>query len=214
MMNLLATFPWFEMLGTFVFALSGAIVAAHLRQTFVTVCFFAFLTGVGGGSVRDVMLGQEAFWIADPYAGPVVLIAALLAWFSPVRWWEGRLLEWADAIGLAAFAALGTAKALSFGVAPISAIVLGIVSGCVGGIIRDVVAGVPSILMRPELYVTAAALSALTATVLLMLDMPRAPALAIATVLGIALRGAALVWRIELPAYSRHGSDPDHPTSA
>lgn len=195
--------PLLDLGGTAVFALSGALVAARLRQTFITVAFFALVTGVGGGSVRDALIGVPAFWLRDLWVAPVVLGAALLAWFTPRKWWEGRALEWADAAGLAAFSVLGTAKALAVGVAPLPAVILGIISGCVGGIIRDVIAGVPSILMRPELYVTAAALAATLCALGTWLELPQAPVWTGAAFAGLALRGAAMLWRIELPAYSR-----------
>src|SRR5690606_3640789 len=121
--------------------------------TIVTVSFFALLTGVGGGTLRDLLIGAPPFWLHNPGIAFAVIGITLLTWFTPRRWWEGRVLEWADAAGLAVFSVLGSAKALDYGVHPMSAMILGIVSGCVGGIIRDVIAGVPSILMRPELYV-------------------------------------------------------------
>jgi uncharacterized membrane protein YeiH len=195
--------PFLDLAGTAVFALSGALMAARLKQTFVTCAFFALLTGVGGGSVRDALLGVPAFWLRDFWVAPVILGTALFAWFLPRKWWEGRWLEWADAIGMAMFAALGTAKALAFDVAPLAALILGVVTGCVGGIIRDIIAGVPSILMRPELYVTAAAFSAGLCAGLLLLGMVQPLAMGIAALAGFALRGAAMVWSIELPAYSR-----------
>lgn len=197
--------PILDLGGTAVFALSGALMAARLRQTFVTCAFFALLTGVGGGSVRDVLLGVPAFWLRDLWVAPVVLGTAALAWFMPGTWWKGRWLEWADALGLAAFSTLGTAKALAFDVAPVAAIILGVVTGCVGGIIRDVIAGVPSILMRPELYVTAAALASCVCAGLLLAGMAQPLAMAVAALAGFALRGAAMVWRIELPAYGKEG---------
>ncbi|QQN73513.1 trimeric intracellular cation channel family protein [Croceicoccus sp. YJ47] len=195
--------PLLDLAGTAVFALTGALLAARLRQSFVTVCFFALVTGVGGGTVRDLLIDVPAFWIRSEQVAPVVFAVALIAWFTPSRWWEGRLLEWADAAGLAAFAVLGTAKAMAYDVALLPAIVLGVVSGCVGGIIRDVLAGVPSILMRPELYVTAAALAASGCAILTMMGLPQGIAWSVSALAGFALRGAALVWRIELPAYSR-----------
>jgi uncharacterized membrane protein YeiH len=195
--------PWLDLGGTAVFALSGALLAARLRLTFVTMWFFALLTGVGGGSVRDVLIGAPAFWLHDPKVPAVVLLVALIAWFTPRKWWEGQLLEWADAAGLAAFAVLGTAKALAYGVAPLPAAILGIVTGCVGGIIRDVCAGVPSILMRPELYVTAAALAAVLHAGGTLLGYPQGPVGVVSALAGFTLRGAALYWKIELPAYSR-----------
>lgn len=202
-----------EMAGVAVFALSGALVAARLGQTLVTVCFFALVTGVGGGSLRDILLGVRAEWLSDPWVSAVILASALLVWFTPERWWRGQLLEWADAAGLSAFAALGTAKALGFGVAPIPSVVLGIASGCVGGIIRDVLAGQPSILMRPELYVTAAALTSALALAGLAVDLPPLPVLLFASAAGFALRGAALVWKIELPGYGIEKADHDGPPS-
>lgn len=195
--------PLLDLAGTAVFALTGALLAARLKQTFVTVAFFALVTGVGGGTVRDLLIGAPVFWLRDPGVAPVIIAIALLTWFTPRRWWEGRMLEWADAAGLAAFAVLGTAKALSYGVAPIPAIILGIISGCVGGIIRDVLAGVPSILMRPELYVTAAFVSATVCALGLMLGLPDSPAWALAAFAGFIVRGAAMIWKIELPSYSR-----------
>ena len=195
--------PLLDLIGIAVFALSGALLAARLRQTFVTMAFFALLTGVGGGSVRDLLIGAPVFWVHDPWVAPVIMLTALIAWFTPRRWWEGHLLEWADAAGLAAFAVLGTAKALAFGVAPLPAIILGIVTGCVGGIIRDVIAGEPSILMRPELYVTAAAFGSTLYVIGEMLGLPDGPTGVAAALACFALRGAAMVWHIELPAYSR-----------
>ena len=195
--------PLLDFLGTAVFALSGALVAARMQQTFVTAAFFALLTGVGGGTIRDLLLDAPVFWLRSPWVAPVILGAAFVAWFTPGKWWETRLLEWADAAGLAAFAVLGTVKALAFGVGPLPAIILGVVTGCAGGIMRDVIAGMPSILMRPELYVTAAALAACLTAIGILGGLPERPVWAVAAAAGFVLRGAAMVWKIELPAYGR-----------
>ena len=195
--------PLLDLAGTAVFALTGALLAARLRQTFVTCSFFALVTGVGGGSVRDMLIGAPTFWLRDFWVAPVILVTALVAWFTPRRWWENRLLEWADAGGLAAYSVLGTAKALAYGVAPVPAMIVGVLSGCAGGIIRDVVAGVPSIMMRPDLYVTAAALSAMSTVVLIEAGLDDPFAWALAALAGFTLRGAALIWDLKLPAYSR-----------
>jgi uncharacterized membrane protein YeiH len=196
-----------DLAGIAVFALSGALLAARLRQTFVTLAFFALVTGVGGGSVRDLLIGAPVFWIRDPWVAPVCLAVALLAWFTPHRWWEGRLLEWADAAGLGAYSVLGTVKALGYGVAPVTAALMGVITGCVGGIIRDVLAGQPSILMRPELYVTAAALAAALAAVGTLLGLPMALVWSVATLAGFGLRGAAIHWSLGIPAYGGKGKE-------
>ncbi|AEG48825.1 Uncharacterized protein family UPF0126 [Sphingobium chlorophenolicum L-1] len=194
-----------SILGTFVFAASGALAAARLRQTLVTFAFFALVTGVGGGTVRDLLIGAPVFWVHDAVPAIACMIAALLIWFTPRRWWSDRALDWLDAVGLAAFAVYGAAKAMSYGVPPFVAAMMGVVTGCVGGIMRDLLAGEPSILLRPELYVTAAALSSGLFAVLRWwgLDVPVAGL--IAALLGFLLRAVA-IWRgLGLPHYKARG---------
>ncbi|GGA01618.1 MAG: hypothetical protein COW16_09895 [Sphingomonadales bacterium CG12_big_fil_rev_8_21_14_0_65_65_10] len=193
---------WLDLVGVAVFALTGALVAARLNQTFVTMAFFALVTGVGGGTVRDLLIGAPVFWMQDPWVAPVCFATALLAWFTPPRWWEGDGLEYADAMGLASYAVLGSAKAFAYGVAPIPAAVMGVVTGCVGGIIRDVVANRPSIIMRPELYVTAAALAAGLCATGLALGFDRALVWPVAVVAGFGLRAAAIRFGLSLPSHS------------
>lgn len=192
-----------DLAGIAVFALAGAVLAARLKQTFVTLAFFALVTGVGGGSIRDLLIGAPVFWVRDPFVAPACLGMALLAWFTPHRWWEGRMLEWADGAGLAAYSVLGTVKALGYGVAPVSAILMGVITGCAGGIIRDVLAGQPSILLRPELYITAAALAAALAAGGTVLNLPNELVWPVAALAGFALRGAAIHWSLGIPAYGR-----------
>lgn len=194
--------PVLDIAGIAIFALSGAIVAAREKQTFVTMAFFALITGVGGGTVRDILIGAPVFWMMEPFTAPTCLAMALLVWFAPDKWWSPRLLAFADAAGLAAYAVLGTVKALRFDLPPVTAILMGIVTGCVGGIIRDVLAGRPSILMRHEIYVTAAALSASLAAVGWFIGLPVPLIWVVATSAGFALRGAAIQWSLALPAYS------------
>jgi uncharacterized membrane protein YeiH len=195
--------PLLDLAGTAIFALTGALLAARLKQTFVTMSFFALITGVGGGSIRDLLIGAPVFWVRDPWVAPVCLGVALLAWFTPRKWWDGTLLEWADAAGLSAYAVLGTAKALAYGLPPVPAVLMGIITGCVGGIIRDVIAGRPSILMRPELYVTAAAVSAALCAIGDQLGLPRSIAWPIAALVGFTVRGSAIRFGLALPAYGK-----------
>lgn len=197
-----------DLVGIALFALSGAVIAAKERQTFVTMAFFALVTGVGGGTVRDLLIDAPVFWMRDPWVAAVCLSTALLAWFTPIRLWEGKLFAYADGAGLAAYAVIGSAKALAYGIPPVPAALMGVITGCVGGIIRDVVAGRPSIIMQPELYVTAAALSS-TLCIGGMLatrpfGLPDSWAWGIAFACGFALRAAAIRWQIGLPSYRGH----------
>lgn len=190
-----------SIVGIFVFAASGALAAARLGQTLVTFAFFALVTGVGGGTVRDLLIGAPVFWVHDPVPAITCMVAALLIWFTPRRFWSDRALDWLDAIGLAAFAVFGAAKAMSYGIPPFVAAIMGVVTGCVGGILRDLLAHEPSILLRPELYVTAAAFASGLFVILRWwgLDVPAAGL--IAALLGFLLRAIA-IWRsIGLPTY-------------
>jgi uncharacterized membrane protein YeiH len=193
--------PWLDLFGIAVFAITGALAAAGRGQTFVTAAFFALVTGVGGGSVRDLLIGAPVFWVHDPLVAAVCLAVAVVVWTTPQLWWQGSALAWLDAVGLAAYAVFGAAKALAFGVPPVPAALMGVVTACVGGIIRDVLAGEPSILMRPELYVTAAALAA--GLYVAMVTFGAAPTLAagLAAAAGFGLRAAAIRWRLALPGY-------------
>ncbi|GAA4040696.1 trimeric intracellular cation channel family protein [Parerythrobacter jejuensis] len=193
---------WLDIAGVAVFALSGALIAAKERQTFVTLAFFALVTGVGGGTIRDLLIGAPVFWMSDSWVGVACLSVAVLVWLTPTRWWEGKLLDYADGLGLTAYAVLGAAKALSYGVPPVQAMMMGVITGTVGGVIRDVVAGRPSILMKPELYVTAAALSASLCVAGTLLEMPRVWVWIGATLAGLILRSAAIRFNLALPAYN------------
>ena len=186
--------------GIAVFAISGALLAAEKRQTVVTFIFFAVVTGVGGGTLRDLLIGARVFWVHTNAILLICLAAALLVWFTRQRRFTGRALLWFDALGLAAYATYGSAKALRFGVAPVPAFAMGVMTACVGGIIRDVLAGEPSILMRPELYVTAAALSSGLFVGLTLAGVAFVPAALVAAVAGFALRGAAIARGWSLPA--------------
>jgi uncharacterized membrane protein YeiH len=192
-----------DYVGIAVFAISGALLAAEKKQTLVTFAFFAVITGVGGGTVRDLLIGAPVFWVHNNGILLICFGAALGVWLLSTKRVAGRALLWFDAVGIAAYATYGAAKALTYGVAPVPAFAMGVMTACVGGIIRDVLAGEPSILMRRELYVTAAALAAGLFVILSLVGVPPIIAAAIAGLAGFALRGAAIARGLKLPAYDR-----------
>jgi uncharacterized membrane protein YeiH len=200
--------PYLDWAGVAVFACSGALVAAAKRQTLVTLIFFAIVTGVGGGTARDLLIGAPVFWVHENSLLIICFAAALAVWALPGELWQGRALPWLDAVGIAAYATYGAAKGLAFGLAPLPAMAMGVLTACLGGIIRDVLAGEPSILMRPELYVTAAALSAALMVGLLLAGVPVALAGIVAAVAGFALRAGAIYFGWKLPAYRRADRRP------
>ena len=190
-----------DLFGIAVFAASGALAAARLKQTLVTFAFFALLTGVGGGTVRDLLIGAPVFWVQDWRFPATCLATALVVWITPVRIWSPRALDWFDAVGLAVYSVFGAWKALSLGIDLLPAMMMGVITACVGGVIRDMLAGVPSIILRPELYVTASALAAGLYVLLFWLGMPIILAAAISAVAGFALRAAAIHKGLAIPAY-------------
>ena len=193
-------FVLLDYFGIFVFAVSGALLAAEKRLDLVTFVFFA-ATGIGGGTLRDLLIGAPVFWVQTNATLLICIAAALIVWLGNRRRFAGRALLWFDAAGLAAYAAYGAAKALGFGVAPVPAFVMGVLTACAGGMIRDVLAGEPSILLRHEIYVTAAALSAGLFVGLALAGMATWPAAVIAALAGFTLRGLAIVRGWSLPAY-------------
>lgn len=201
LMMVRSVLPLLDIAGIAVFAISGALAAARRRQTIVTFAFFAGVTGTGGGTLRDLLIGAPVFWIHDNRALLVCLLAALAVWLTPRRIWSERAILWFDGVGLAAYAVFGSWKALAFGVPPLGAAAMGVITACMGGIIRDVLAGEPSILLRPELYVTAAALSAGLFVLLTILGAPLLAAAALAALAGFLLRALAILRGLALPGY-------------
>lgn len=193
--------PWLDIAGLSVFAASGVLAAARRRLDFVGACFFALITATGGGTLRDVLIGAPIFWMHDATPVELCVVVTVAAWVIPLRWWPERALDWLDGIGLAAYAVYGAGKALSLGIAPVSAIAAGVVTACVGGIIRDITAGVPSVLMRHELYVTAALLAAGAFVGLSSAHVPAPWPTVISFALGFGLRGAAIRWHLALPPH-------------
>jgi uncharacterized membrane protein YeiH len=186
--------------GIAVFAISGALLAAEKKQTLVTFIFFAVVTGVGGGTLRDVLIGAPVFWVHTNATLLICIGAAVAVWLVSSQRFSSAALLWFDAAGLAAYATYGAAKALAHGVAPVPAFAMGVLTACAGGILRDLLAGEPSILMRPELYVTAAALAAGLFVGLTLLGFGGVAALVAASA-GFALRAAAIARGWSLPAY-------------
>jgi uncharacterized membrane protein YeiH len=193
--------PSLDMAGTAVFATSGALAAARARQTPLTFAFFAVVTGIGGNTLSELLMGAPVAWVHHPTNIVVCLIVALLAWVTPLAWWPNRAIDWFDAVGIAAYGAVGAANALTYGIPPLSAAIMGVFTACFGGVFRDVLAGEPSIILRPELYVTAAALAAGAFVVLASSGMEPAGAAAVAFTMGFGRRALAIVKKLSLPSY-------------
>lgn len=187
-----------------VFALTGALVASRQQLDITGFIFMAALTAVGGGTVRDLVLGRDpVFWVERPGLVVTAAIAAFIVyWTAPFLESRYRWLLWLDAIALGCAVPAGVGVALVTGYGPIIVVIAGVITACMGGLIRDVVGNeVPLILKGSELYLTAAFGGALAAVVLIWLGLPRPMALIGCGAATFILRAGAMIWGWSLPAY-------------
>jgi len=197
--------------GVAVFAATGALAASRKQLDIIGFLFFAGVTGTGGGTLRDLVLGAPVFWVLNPGYLVVCAVVAVVVYFS-AHLVESRykLLLWLDAIGLSAYCVMGAAKGLAATGSPTVAVVTGTMTGTFGGILRDLVAGEPSVLLRPEIYITAALTGAAVFTLADLAGVPATAGAAIACAAAFAVRGGALRFGWTFPRYKpRPGSDPE-----
>lgn len=193
--------PILDYAGVAVFALTGALAAARDRHDIITFWFFAVVTGVGGGTLRDLLIGAPVFWISDAAYLWIGAAASLVVWIASERVERAAALIWLDALGLAAYAVIGAAKALALHVDPVVATAMGVLTACFGGVIRDVLAGQPSVLLKREISVSAALLAAASFVTLTVLGLEPVWAGVIGAVAGFALRAGAIHYGWRLMAF-------------
>lgn len=187
--------------GLVVFAASGAIAAAKRKHTIVEFIFFATVTAVGGGTLRDVLIDAPVFWVGSNGPLAACVVTALLVWVLGERFWDVRVLTWLDAIGLVAFAVQGSVKTLALGYPVLVAVAMGVLTGTFGGIVRDVLANRPSTLLGREIYVSAAILASGTFVLLDRAGLSTAIAGVLGTAAGFLLRAGSLWFGWTLPGY-------------
>ena len=196
-------------IGLFVFAVSGALTALRNDMDLFGVALIAFVTGVGGGTIRDVFLGTfPVWWINDPYAIPVCLAGAIVATLAQPLF-DSRLkaLIWADAIGLSMFAVLGADAALKAGAPAAIAVFMGGVTASFGGVVRDVLLNEPPLLLKQDIYVTAALIGAGIYVAATHSGADTGLAAIVAALVTFGIRAAAILFDIPSPRYARPRRD-------
>jgi uncharacterized membrane protein YeiH len=195
--NLARLLYLFDIFAAVVFAVSGALVASRKRLDVMGFMWLAVVTGVGGGTIRDVILNLPVFWVLNPqYVAACLVTAIVMHFVAPLVESRYTALLWFDAFGLALVTVAGTAKALDVGTPALVAIAMGAVTGCVGGIIRDTLGQVPSILLRHEIYVTASVLGACT-----YVGASRPAAMLTGFFVTFSVRSLAIVFGWSLPVF-------------
>ncbi|MEH6471857.1 MAG: trimeric intracellular cation channel family protein [Halopseudomonas sp.] len=184
-----------------VFAASGALDAARQKMDILGFMLIGCATGLGGGTLRDVLLGKlPVFWIREPEWISICLVASAVTYvIAPLLASRTRALIWMDAIGLALFCVVGTKIGLDHGVSPLIAVCMGVVTASFGGIARDVLCGSTLMLSSTELYVTTALAGSSTYLWLSGLALPQSYDLVGGFVVAFTLRALAILFHLKLP---------------
>ncbi len=194
--------PLLDLASVIVFAITGALVASRKEMDVLGFLWLGVINGVGGGTVRDLLLGVPVFWIANPAPVVACLVAAGLVHFTAHMIASRYLmLLWLDAAGLALVSVVGAAKGLDAGAGPLVALVMGVITAAVGGILRDILGQEPSILLRREIYVTAAVAGAGTVRGAGRAGCTRLAAMAAGAAGAFVIRGLAIAFDWRLPVY-------------
>ncbi len=202
-MTLLWLLPYLDYASVAVFALTGALVASRAQLDIVGFIFIASLTATGGGTLRDVMLDRDVFWIVDPMMLGVATVAAVTV-FLTAHLLESRYraILWLDACALAVAVPAGVAAATASGMGWPVILIMGMVTGCMGGLLRDVVCNeVPLVLKQGELYVTCAFAGGVAALGAEALGLTGGLALLACAAVTFTLRAGSLLFGWRLPVY-------------
>lgn len=196
-------FFFLDLAGTFVFALTGALVAARKKHDIIAFAFFAVATGVGGGTIRDLLLDVPIFWFKQTAYIWTCLLASVLVWVFANHKFKFDILNWLDAIGLAAFSVVGASKALGIGVSPLIAVMMGVITCVFGGILRDVLANQENMLLRREIYISVALLGSGVFVILIKFGLNFWLCAIIAVLCAFILRAGAMVYGWKLPGFGK-----------
>ncbi len=195
---------YFEIIGTIVFAISGALAAGEKSgQDWFGVTFVGFITAIGGGSLRDMLLGSYPLvWINDVNFIYAIIFGIVLMriLYSPLQQYR-KTLSLFDTMGIALFTILGTEKALEFGVHPVVAAIMGMFSAVMGGVIRDTLTNSTPVIFRKEIYATACLAGAILFLTLNHFEVHRTFNFIISGALIITIRVLAVYNRWSVPKF-------------
>lgn len=195
----------FELLGTFFFAISGALAIRDQHNDLFGASFTGFVTAIGGGTLRDIMLGSYPLvWIEDINFIYAILAGVIIAYlfFKSLARLTRTLLVF-DTLGISFFTILGVEKALSVGVRPEIAAIMGMFSAIMGGVIRDVLTNETPVLFRKEIYATACLVGAILYLALYQFDIDRNINLLISSGIILIIRFVAVKYALALPNFKR-----------
>ena len=193
---------YIDLIGVAFYAIAGSLLAARLRMDPFGVLVLASLTAVGGGTLRDILLGVDpVFWIRDPTYLIVLVLTSIATMFFAGHFYRipNKIMLLADAVGLGFFCVLGAQKAIKYDAPFTIALVMGIMTGVAGGIIRDVLCRQIPLILRKEIYATACMLGSSTYIVLIYFNFDDTLASIFGMIAALSLRVFAIFKQIEIP---------------
>ncbi len=190
-----------DILGTIAFAISGVLVALNKRMDPFGVLIIAFVTAVGGGTLRDILIGETpVFWMTNMMFIYVILLTTVLAVIFRAKLnYLRRSLFLFDTIGIGLYTVIGVEKGLNAELHPIICIALGTMSACFGGVIRDILCNEIPVIFRKEIYTTACIIGGLSYFLLIEFSLGQNLIFIISGLVVISIRLIAVVFKISLP---------------
>ncbi|RKQ69157.1 putative membrane protein YeiH [Litorimonas taeanensis] len=189
----------FDWVGVFVFAVSGGLIAVRQRMDIFGVVVIALLPAIGGGTLRDVLLGQPVFWLSDQISLLIATGAGFAAFLAPRFWTKFKSLRWLDSAGLALFAVVGASKAYSLGYGFVICTIMGTITATAGGLLRDVVCNETPMLLKSDIYATAAFSGAAAYVISKAQGGSELLSLSLGAGLVFLLRAVTILYKLNLP---------------
>ena len=191
-----------DILGTIAFAISGVLVAMNKKMDPFGILIIAFVTAVGGGTLRDILIGQTPVgWMTNMTFSYVIFAAAVFAvvFRNKINYLRTSLFLF-DTIGIGLYTVVGVEKGLSAGLHPIICVALGTMSACFGGVIRDILCNEIPVIFRKEIYATACILGGITYFLIRKLPIDNNFVFIIAGIVVIVTRLIAVKFKVSLPS--------------
>lgn len=186
--------------GSFVFAISGALIAIKKKLDAFGVFIVAFITAVGGGTLRDILIGKQVFWLYNPQILYAIIIGAFVAMVLRERLnFFSKPMFFYDALGLGLFTITGVQIGLQYGLDSAICVLLGTVTGVFGGVLRDVVVNKIPVVFKKEIYATPSILGGILYTQMVHFEITSSYIKIICVLLIILIRLAAVFFNISLP---------------
>lgn len=197
-----------DILGSFSFAVSGAFAAMEKKLDLFGILILAFVTSIGGGTIRDLLIGNlPVGWMKQPESGWVIAVGAAAALFFGRRLKKiQKLLNIFDALGLGLFTLIGIEKGISHSLSPGVCIALGTITGCFGGVIRDVFLNKVPLIFQKEIYASAAILGGALYFILIQMKLPEDLAAAFSIIMIFSIRMLVIHYKLDLPVWYKPGT--------